>query len=325
MLNLQHVSSLAAALKTDVRRLREVADTATDFCRELTLLDPAKPDKPRDVLDVRGDLRAFQVRLLRRVILPKLAPSTFSHGGVRGRDIKTNAAEHRASRFAFTADVANFYPSIGHIRVYRLFMRLGCSPDVARICTQLCTYRYHLALGLITSPALADQVMLGPDRQIAAACEACGVTYTRYVDDLTISGHFDLEFSGIPNVVTRILEYNGLKLNPTKTLFGRLADGFTITKLRVRNGRLDVRREYVEELERQLDDAAALAADGEFVGPYYTPNQITGRVHFVCWINRGRTRQLKAKFNAIPWGRVEKLAKQRGYVALKKELVAKVQ
>ena len=71
-----------------------------------------------------------------------------------------NAERHLRSQFAFSCDIMEFYPSIHSSRVYRLFAKIqGCSPDVARLLTRLCTYRYHLALGLITSPLLADQFL----------------------------------------------------------------------------------------------------------------------------------------------------------------------
>ena len=50
-----------------------------------------------------------------------------------------------------------------------------------------------LALGLITSPILADQMMDCVDDRIGGACRKAGLVYTRYVDDLTISGPYDLE------------------------------------------------------------------------------------------------------------------------------------
>ena len=255
------------------------------------------------------------------MLLPKLPATEFSHGGVRGRHIKTNVEQHIESRFVFTADVSNFYPTISHNRVYRLFVEdFGCSPDVARICTKLCTYKHHLALGLITSPMLADQVMRRIDARIGGLCRDAGLVYTRYVDDLTISGPFDLKESGFSALVQRILAEHGFKANPTENCFGRLADGVPITKIRINRGHPDVRKVYAEELERQIADAAALAAGGDFQGPYFTEAQIWGRVQFVCWINRGRRPTLLRKFRGVPWKKVNEEARKRGLIATKKSL-----
>jgi len=81
-----------------------------------------------------------------------------------------------------------------------------------------------------------------------------------------------------------------------------------------------VRREYVDELERHLADAANLAAGGDFEGPYFTEGQIRGRIQFVCWVNCGRERQLMRRFRAIRWEKVAEEARNRGLVAAKKVL-----
>lgn len=316
MLNIRRVKHLAAATGLPIDRLHELVNTADTFCEELLLVDPSRPLKKRTVLDVRGDLRKFQDRLLRSVLMAKLTPSSHSHGGIRGRHIKTNIIPHLKSIFVFTADISNFYPSIKSDRVYRLFrQRLGCTPDVARICTRLCTHRHHLALGLITSPFLAEQTLLEVDARIAAACGKAKLNYSRYVDDMTISGHFDLEKSGFSATVHSILQQHGFDMHPEKTHFGRLSDETPITRITVRRGHPDVRREYLAELERQLVDAANLANGHAFCGPYFSQSQIAGRVQFISWINPGRRRAILAKFNSVPWGKVAREAARQGLVA----------
>jgi RNA-directed DNA polymerase len=321
MLRIRQVKHLAHRLGVDVRTLEGVAEAPEQWCVKLELRDPAKPKKKRDVLNVVGPLRRLQTRILRDILLPALPVSQFSHGGVRGRHIKTNLEPHLGSAFVFTTDISEFYSSISHNRVYRLFAQtFQCSPDVARICTRLCTHDHHLALGLITSPILADQVMYRIDERIGRACRKAKLIYTRYVDDLTISGPYDLETSGFAHLVRSILEEHGFLLNPDKHRFGRLADGTPITKIRVNRGHPDVGREYLKELERQLADARRLAAGDQFDGPYYTEGQVWGRLQFVCWVNPGRRRTLVRQFRAIRWDKVSEEAERRGLVATKKSL-----
>ena len=325
MLCIRQVKHLAHRLGVTVKVLAKVAEAPERWCEELVLLDPAKPTKPRNVLNVRGQLRQLQSRMLRNVLLPALPVSQYSHGGVRRRHIKTNVEPHLESTFVFTTDISDFYPSISHNRVYRLFAEtFQCSPDVARICTRLCTHDFHLALGLITSPILADQVMHRIDERIGLACREAKLVYTRYVDDLTISGPYDLEASGFADLVQRILEEHGFVVNPDKHRFGRLADGTPITKIRVNRGHPDVRREYVAELERQLAAAERLAAGDPFDGLYYTEGQIRGRIQFVGWVNPGRRRALVRRFRAIRWDKVSEEANRRGLVAAKKTLTKRM-
>lgn len=323
MLNIRRLSHLARHLGIDAGTLDRLVETAPSFCEKLELIDPAKPDKRRIVLNVVGLLRRVQDRLLRAVLLRKLQPCAYSHGGVSGRDIKTNVKPHIGSTFAFVCDISNFYPSVSHTRVYRLFVeQFGCTPDVARACTRICTYEHHLALGLPTSPILADQILGRVDLRIGAACAKACLVYTRFVDDITISGKFDLSRrgSGISSLVERILSEHGFAVNPSKHRFGKLGTDFAITKLRIRNGHLDVTRMYVEELGRQLDDVAALANGSSFQGPYFTQAQIAGRLRFACWVNQGRRQGLMVKFRSIPWKKVEMEAQSRGLIASRKVL-----
>src|SRR5262245_57362143 len=101
MLNIRQVAHLAKAIDIPEDRLVEVADKTDKFCEELVLIDPLSP-KTRVVLNVIGDLRKIQDRILHRLLLRKLSPSPFAHGGIRGRHIKSNITAHASSVYAFT-------------------------------------------------------------------------------------------------------------------------------------------------------------------------------------------------------------------------------
>jgi RNA-directed DNA polymerase len=204
MLNIQKIEHMARILGTSPSRLMAVADAADSYYENLVLLDPARPDKSREVVNVMGDLRRLQSLLHTNLLKPRHKPSIFSHGGIQGRHIRSNAEAHQASVFVFKTDVENFYPSISHHRVYRLFSgAFGCSPDVARVCTRLCTYRWRLSLGLITSPILADCLMKPVDIRIGAMCKKHELIYTRFVDDITLSARFPVESGSFMKIEDR--------------------------------------------------------------------------------------------------------------------------
>lgn len=317
---INRMKHLLPILRATREEVQAITDNATDYYEELLLVDPKKPDKQRIVVNVTGQMRKFQERLQRSLFLPCLKPSHHSHGGVRCRSIKTNAAAHRESSFLFKTDISNFYPSVHHTRVYRFFTsKMGCSPDVARALTRICTYRHHLALGLITSPIIADQILRDVDNRIAAACKQNNLIYTRYVDDVSISALFDLRKSNFAELIESILSEHGFSTNPAKRLFGSLTD-LSITAVRQVRGHLDVEQDYLDELYRQLQDAANLARNDKFEGPYYTFNQIRGRVRYIYWVNPGRRRELIKRLHSLRWSLAAKHAKERGYVQSKKTL-----
>ncbi|MDB5337559.1 MAG: hypothetical protein JWN70_3178 [Planctomycetaceae bacterium] len=320
MLNIRQTKHLASNLATTVEHLELVLSHANDSYQELELIDPARPDKPRLVVNVRNPLRILQSRLFRWVLLKKLTPSDQSHGGVKGRSIKSNALSHLNASFVYKTDISSFYPSIHYSKVYRLFLtEFGCSPDVARLCTRLCTYKHHLALGLITSPFLADQILKTTDARIAAACAKAKITYTRYVDDITLSGAFDFRQSGIENVIAEILQSVGFRVNQVKSVFGRVKE-MDITGIRICGPRLDVARDYLVEVRRRIADASNLATGEYFQGPYFLRSQILGSIHFITWVNPNRKKALFRRFRAVPWEVVAAEAKKQGLVARRKTL-----
>ena len=321
MLDFHHPCELAGALQVSCRHLLEVLERADDYYEELVLLDPNRPGKHRRVVNPRGKLRAFQARFYQRVLTSTLPRSRYSHGGVPGRSILTNVRPHLGQSFVFTTDVSDFFPSIHQQRIFDLFGRLGCSPEVASLCTRLSTYRHCLAQGLVTSPILADFLMRAVDKRIEGIRYKHDLVYTRFMDDLAISGPFDLARSGIPKLVRRILQENGFEVNQDKDQFGRLAKGATVTGIRFPHGHPDVRRTYVEEVVRQVRDATSLGRAQPFQGPYYTQAQITGRVRFICWVNPGRRMAVLPLLRRIDWVRVRAEAQKRGLEMVTKTLV----
>lgn len=309
-------AALARRLAIREGYLYSLLNRFDEFVEELTISNPATPDKVRKVISTRPPLRSEQSKFYRWVLLPNLCRSQYSHGGVRGRSPRTNALAHAGQTFVYTTDVSDFFPSIHYGRVAALFSRLGCSDKVAALCARLCTYNARLEQGLVTSPILADQFMRPVDEQIGKACKELGLVYTRYVDDISISGPFNFEKSGIPSLVRRILRYNGFRAKEEKEQFGSLRDGTAITKLRVLGDRLDVQGSYITELERQLRDHAILG-QGKlwFQGPYYTQAQLWGRVEFVSWVNPRRRGYLYGMLNKINWPKVQEEAEKRKYVA----------
>lgn len=316
MLYLRRVEQLAEVLNTSAARLSRVADNTDKYVKEKTIVSPSKPGRSRQVICVTGALRGFQAALHSKLLLPRHRPSVHSHGGIRGRNIKTNMVPHLESGFVFCADISDCYPSIHYKRVYELFVNdFACSPDVARICTKMCTFHHHLALGLITSPILADCILLKVDHRIRALRIKHGLVYTRFVDDITISGPFDIETGSIPKIVGEILGCYGFKLNESKQEIGRFTDGVSVTGLRNKRGRLDVRKEYVERVHGQLDDALRLARGEATVGDFYTPGQLYGRISFITWVNPGHRRLLMRKYRSIDWEAAEAEAGRRGLIA----------
>jgi RNA-directed DNA polymerase len=324
MLNLTYDKQLASKLSISVDDLRGVCENADSYCEEWVLFDPAKPTKARDIVNPTGIYRTLQRRFFRRVMIPNLPPLPFAHGGVKRRSTRTNFSVHSRSAFAFRIDISDYFPSITQTRVYRLFEReFACTPDAAALCTRLCTYNHVLPQGFITSPLIANYVLRKVDNRIAILCNKRGLRYSRFVDDLIVSGDFNLERSGIPRLIKSILEGVGFQVN-SKCGGGSLTNGFSITGIcKTRKGTWSPERDFARELNRQLDDAEVLARGQPLAPdrPYYLPGQIRGRIQTVLNVNVPLGQALLKRYRRINWQAVTDSAHRLQLAISKKRLV----
>ncbi len=94
-------------------------------------------------------------------------------------------------------------------------MYIGYNNQVAHLLTKLCTNkRNQLPQGAPTSPSLSNILMLKLDKRISTLATKAGASYTRYADDITISGN--KEIKSLVKIVVQIIEEEGYKVNEKK-------------------------------------------------------------------------------------------------------------
>ena len=161
----------------------------------------------------------------------------------------------------------------------------------------------HLPQGAPTSPALANLVAHGLDRRLAGLAARLGGTYTRYADDLVLSGGRDLarRADAVTVTVAGIVEDEGFRLHAGKTRVRTAAQRQVVTGLVV-NARPNVARREVDRLRAVLHDAATAgpeAANRE--GHPDFRSHLAGRIAWVVAANPARAPRLEAAFAAIAW------------------------
>jgi RNA-directed DNA polymerase len=194
-LDLYSLCHLEALLGHSRGELEDLAKHAVRYYRPFPLSRRKRPfsrdrtpprkrwiDNPIDPL--KAVQSRIEDRLLKRVILPE-----HLLGGVKGRSIPDNARRHLRARYLVTIDIRNFFPSISPEWVHAVWrVTLNCSPPIAYLMTGLTTCRGRLPQGAPTSTLLANLVLSSFDEEIRAVCEANGVAYSSWVDDLAFSG-----------------------------------------------------------------------------------------------------------------------------------------
>jgi RNA-directed DNA polymerase len=208
-----------------------------------------KPDGTSRLLLVpRGELRWVQKKI-KKVILDRIPWMSCVYGGVRGKSAKSNAAAHAAQPVVFTLDIKSFFPSVTPERVSQGLQQLGFGERPARILARLTTFKHQLPQGTHTSTALANLALTRADLRIRRLASMHGFTYTRFVDDLSLSGGRRLY--KFRKLVIRIIEDEGFQIKLEKKHTMPAGTRQVVTKLVV-NTKVNLTRERRKEIREEV-------------------------------------------------------------------------
>jgi RNA-directed DNA polymerase len=308
------VGDLAAFLDVDHGRLawlvdargleRVVEDERLRHYRYAWLPRAAGP--PRVIERPKARLKAIQRRILHEILV-WIPVHPAAHGFVKGRSAISHAALHSGRPAVLRVDLEDFFAAVTAGRVYGIFRTAGYPEGVAHALTGLCTnvvprqwdvpaqFRLrrrlatpHLPQGAPTSPALANLAAFGLDRRLAGL----GARYTRYADDLVLSGGHAIR--GLLPAVARIAADEGFRVNARKTRLMSRGGRQTVTGIVV-NERANVPRAEYDVLKAILHNAAR-DGPGELERA-----QVRGRIAWVAALNPARGEKLLRRFAAIEW------------------------
>lgn len=166
---------------------------------------------------------AFLKTVQRRILdnyLYRLDVSEFSTAYCKGRSLLDNASPHVGKEYIVKLDISHFFDNIDDDMVFMIIRRLGLSTSATTLLTQLCVHNGVLPQGVPTSPHIANLVMKHFDEKLGSWCAANDITYTRYCDDITLSGTKKaIKSSHIISRIKLVLYRMGFNLNEKKTVF----------------------------------------------------------------------------------------------------------
>ena len=137
-------------------------------------------------------------------------PHPSAYGYVKHKSTKDNAKIHCGAPLLLRADIENFFPSISYKRLVSKFQELGMKEAPAIALAKFVTIDDRLPLGLNSSPMLANLICFDLDNQFEKLASDYGCKYTRYADDISISG-----LSRLPErrEIEKILNKEGFNLS----------------------------------------------------------------------------------------------------------------
>lgn len=280
------------------------------------------------------ELKSIQRRLLGEV-LSLIPPHPAARGFRPGGSVLSYAAPHAGTPVVIRLDLEAFFASVTVARVYGIWRTAGYPEPVAHRLAGLVTsvlprsswrsvprpaqetlldahWRLgrrlaapHLPQGAPTSPALANLAAFGLDIRLTALAASWGGRYTRYADDLALSGDrgWGRSTSRLLDAVEAIVRDEGFRLNPRKTGVMPRAGRQTLGGLVV-NHRPTVARRDVDTLRAILHNCHrhGPSTQNRDDHPAFAEH-LRGRIAWVAQHDPSRGARLLALYDAIDWSR----------------------
>ena len=178
-----------------------------------------------------------------------LYPHAASYGYVRGKNTIDNASPHCGAKLILHADIRRFFPSITFDRIKSLFLLLDIQEAAAEILAYFTTIENTLPLGLHSSPLLSNILCLQLDDKFSQLAHEYDCQYTRYADDITISGN-----RHVPDKadVNKILQSEGFSLSERKFRITKPGQAHYVTGLSVTDSKPRAPRAMKKRLRQEL-------------------------------------------------------------------------
>lgn len=245
--------------------------------------------------------------LLREINISKHAYGFIPKRNNDNRNIKSNAEQHVGKRIIVSMDMESFFSHIYEKRILAYFLILGYEECVAKILTSLCCLHYRCPQGAPTSPMLSNIIFKPVDDKISTYCRGNNLQYTRYADDITISGD-DMNPNVVIQEIKKILRSQGYKVNDKKTRVRTKGMKQKVTGLIVSDN-VNVPKSYRKDIWRELYFCKKFGTTQHMLhlNTLYKQNRgfykswLLGRIQYVRQINYEIGDRMLTQFNSLNW------------------------
>ncbi len=198
--------------KDKIRRLYILSNNIEHYYKKYEI--SKRNGGKRIIYEPNYTLKKVQRNILDNV-LSGFKVSKYAMAYVKGKSVKDNANMHVNKKLILKLDIKDFFNNISFMDVYNKVFLEEYFPKQARtVLTYLCTYNEFLPQGAPTSSYISNLIMRDFDEEIGLFCEKNNISYTRYSDDMTFSGDFNVKM-----VIFKVkdeLKKMGMQLNYDK-------------------------------------------------------------------------------------------------------------
>lgn len=231
LLSLNLLNTMTMSPKKQLETLYAISNTLSQHYRKISI--PKKDGSYRTIYEPSPLLKSIQKNILTNVLNGRSC-SIYATAYQKNKSFVANATPHVNQPLIYKLDIEDFFDSIDFLKVYQYaFPTIYFPPPVAGILTHLCCYNHCLPQGAPTSPMISNLVLKPFDDYIGTWCLERNIHYTRYCDDMTFSGDFNVK--QLHNKVQSFLETMNFTINKKKTRLisqheQQLVTGITVNK-----------------------------------------------------------------------------------------------
>ena len=285
-------------------------DNKSEFYHSFTI--PKRSGAPRTIEAPLGELKTIQ-SWIRQNVLSNQEPSEHATAFRKNVGIRTNAETHVNNAFLVKLDVRDFFKNIKWDSVNEVFRIQGLNPRVCWFLTEICTLRSYLPQGAPTSPELSNLTSMNMDSAIKSQVEIANhrdpagtYAYTRYADDIFISGNDADVVKTLGETAQNIIKTSGFEVNRRKVRFAGPGHRKQITGLIIGSSGSGIGRVSERNIRARIH-RLKIYSQKNTVSPRDNYNlhsevaKIKGYLSFVSDVDATRHRRLVTQFNeALP-------------------------
>lgn len=244
-----------------------------------------KDGTKRELLIPKPILKNIQKNILNNVLYG-LSVSKYACAYIPNKTIINNVSPHINKRIILKLDIKDFFPSITFENIYNALPSNILPKEIKVLLVKLMSYYDYLPQGAPTSPYISNLVLKNFDEYIGKYCEEKKISYTRYCDDLTFSGDFNIK--KLKNKVQAYLEELGFNLNDKKTKVIKNNTRQLVTGVIV-NKKANVTKEYKRKIRQEIYYIKKYGIENhcKFINENKTKylSSLRGRINYCLQIN----------------------------------------
>lgn len=139
------------------------------------------------------------------------------HSYQKGKSILSNSLPHVGRKYVANIDISNFFPSISEKMVFDFLKSNNFGEQLSKAVARIVTLNNGLPQGAPTSPVISNSFLSQFDDNLSKQALLFHIVYTRYADDMTISGENKENIASFIKIIEQNLKDIGLSINDKKT------------------------------------------------------------------------------------------------------------